>query len=180
MDGEKLADPLAGATGGLEGPSRQALAYPFPWPEGPCVLVSGRLFRLKEFVVGDPLRSQVAGHGPLCDLLDSLGFKRQAGLGFTTLLASGSNGAPGRLWAKLDGRVRLPIAFFLPGVIRDLVSVYSCHFASYGAVPATVCRYPGARARLIALVVPDEAVPVIHASEAVGRNYGYFQLATGG
>lgn len=60
--------------------------------------------------------------------------------GRTPVLAVGSNACPAQLHRKrLDGPVLLT-----PTVLRNHLVVHAGHVTSYGAVPATVVRWPGA------------------------------------
>jgi hypothetical protein len=95
------------------------------------------------------------------------------------IVASGSNASPARLAQKLaphlDGRAVTGV----PCVVAGWTPVYSAHFTFYGALPATLDREPGARAELICLHVPAALLPVLHRSEALGRNYGFYRLEDG-
>ncbi|MEO1249617.1 MAG: hypothetical protein AAFW76_07230, partial [Pseudomonadota bacterium] len=87
------------------------------------------------------------------------------------------NASPSRMVAKFSQLADRPPVFFIPGTMDEHVSAYSCHFASYGAMPATLTHFSGASTGLIAIVVPTLTLETLHASEALGKNYGYFRQA---
>lgn len=177
----KVRGKIGGASGELAtDPVRIALSYPFEWPETECVLLGDRLMRLVRFEPDEPLASIAADDqgedvGWVADHLRKVGGPLVKTAGFQTILASGSNASPSRMFAKFQRLAEHPPVFFLPGSIADHVTVYSCHFASYGSMPATLTHRPGARTQLIAIVVPTMTLDALHASEALGQNYGYFR-----
>jgi hypothetical protein len=78
------------------------------------------------------------------------------------LLAYGANGAPEVLRRKLGDRARLAV---LAGTLRDYAVVYSAHVSAYGAIPSTLHQAPGAEARVFALLVDDDQLVRLVATE---------------
>lgn len=157
-----------------------ALSYPFDWPTVECVLIGDRLMRLARFEPEEPLASIAAtGNGDeigwVADHVRAAGGTIGRTAGFQTILASGSNASPSRMVAKFGRLADRPPVFFIPGRLDDHVAAYSCHFASYGSMPATLTHAEGASTGLIAIVVPTMTLDYLHASEALGQNYGYFR-----
>lgn len=174
------AEPAQPAT--LADRVRIALSYPFERPEADTVLAGGRLMNVVRFDADEPLESVVRDpqngtSGRVGDHLVRQGETLGKTAGFQTILASGSNASPSRIMAKLHTLPAPPLAFFLPGTLADHVAAYSCHFASYGSIPATLTRYQGATVRLVALVLPTVTLEMMHESESLGRNYGYYRLS---
>ncbi len=161
---------------------RLALSYPFEWPQVECVLIGDKLMNLARFEPEEPLASIAAtGKGDeigwVADHVRAAGGAIGRTAGFQTILASGSNASPSRMVAKFGQLADRPPVFFIPGTMDEHVSAYSCHFASYGSMPATLSHVSGASTGLIAIVVPTLTLESLHASEALGRNYGYFRQA---
>lgn len=92
------------------------------------------------------------------------------------IVASGSNASPTRLLEKLGAHLDGRAIAGEPCLVDGWTPVYSAHFTAYGALPATLDREPGARAALVCLRVPAALLPVLHRSEALGRNYGFYRL----
>jgi hypothetical protein len=92
----------------------------------------------------------------------------------TPVIACGSNGAPGRLVRKFAGSgARIPVT---PAWLHDWAVVYSAHFTSYGALPATLHRCPGARTRLCVTWLTAAQLELMHRSEGAGERYDYALL----
>lgn len=88
------------------------------------------------------------------------------------LLATGSNACPAQLRAKgLEGQVLLT-----PTVLRNHLIVYAGHITTYGALPATIVRWPGARSWVFTAWLTPRQEHVVHRSE--GGNYDTVMLPT--
>jgi hypothetical protein len=92
----------------------------------------------------------------------------------TAVIACGSNGAPARLIQKFAGTgARIPVT---PAWLHGYAVVYSAHFTSYGALPATLHPWPGARTRLCVTWLDAGQLERMHESEGVGERYDYVLL----
>lgn len=92
----------------------------------------------------------------------------------TAVIACGSNGAPSRLARKFAGTgAQIPVT---PAWLSDWAVVYSAHFTSYGALPATLHPCPGARTRLCITWLTTAQLEVMHRSEGSGERYDYVEL----
>jgi hypothetical protein len=92
----------------------------------------------------------------------------------TAVIACGSNGAPNRLIQKFTGSgARIPVT---PAWLHDWAVVYSAHFTSYGALPATLHPCPGARTRLCVTWLAEAQLALMHRSEGAGERYDYVLL----
>jgi hypothetical protein len=132
-----------------------ALAYPYPAP-GYCYLYRG----------GE------AGIQPL-NARDIAVVTR----GRVAILASGSNRAPERLAAKypeLGSDECVPVTRCR---LHGFDSVYSAHFARYGAIAATLQASPGTVVELAVTWLSEAQLPAMHRSEARGVNYDYARLS---
>ncbi len=132
-------------------PLRRAKSYPFRIPARSYILADGGYEELPE-------------GGPLPDLS-----------GRQPVLACGSNQSPERLARKFAGFGDEPIP-----VIRARVTgfdaVYSAHFSTSGAIPATLRQAPGATASLFVNWLTPPQQERLHETEAVGRNYDFGRL----
>jgi len=94
--------------------------------------------------------------------------------GRTPVIAYGSNGAPARLARKFAGSgARIPVT---PAWLHDWAVVYSAHFTTYGSLPATLHRCPGARTRLCVTWLSAAQLELMHRSEGAGERYDYVLL----
>lgn len=94
--------------------------------------------------------------------------------GRTPVIACGSNGAPSRLARKFAGSgIRIPVT---PAWLHDWAVVYSAHFTSYGALPATLHPCKGARTRLCVTWLTAAQLELMHLSEGAGERYDYVLL----
>ncbi|MEM7021830.1 MAG: hypothetical protein AAF637_04470 [Pseudomonadota bacterium] len=92
----------------------------------------------------------------------------------TAVVACGSNGAPSRLAQKFaDGDAQIPVT---PAWLHGQVVVYSAHFTSYGALPATLHACPGAQTRLSITWLTAGQLERMHQSEGAGERYDYVEL----
>jgi hypothetical protein len=92
----------------------------------------------------------------------------------TAVIACGSNGAPARLIEKFAGTgARIPVT---PAWLHGYAVVYSAHFTGYGALPATLHPWPGARTRLCVTWLDAAQLELMHCSEGVGERYDYVLL----
>lgn len=94
--------------------------YPGRWPAGPVEVTATRVVPLP---------------GPLDQLQR---------MGRTPLLAIGSNACPTQLQRKNLGE----LVYLTPVTIHNHVVVYAGHRTRYGAVPATLMRWAGARSEV--------------------------------
>lgn len=134
---------------------KHALAYPFTKPPSPYVFADGSVSR---------------GISP--EQLNALLASDETVL----ILVSGSNAAPDHLTRKFGAVSDAPPIAVLQGWVADVCSVYSSHFARYGSVPATLMPMPGGRVRLFCTLIARSLLPIMHESESIGRNYGFFRL----
>lgn len=92
----------------------------------------------------------------------------------TAVIACGSNGAPSRLARKFaGGGAKIPVT---PAWLHDWAVVYSAHFTSYGALPATLHPCKGARTRLCVTWLTAAQLELMHGSEGAGERYDYSVL----
>ncbi|MGH1484342.1 MAG: hypothetical protein ACRBM6_37705 [Geminicoccales bacterium] len=96
------------------------------------------------------------------------------------VVASGSNAAPARLAAKFgddDGVIPVTRA-----VLHDFAVVFAGHFTAYGAIPATLVPFPGARTDVWITWLTCEQLTLMHRSEGVigcrevAQRYDYLVL----
>ncbi|CAN5443423.1 hypothetical protein BH23ACT9_BH23ACT9_40190 [soil metagenome] len=122
-------------------------AYPGTWPTGPVIIDGDRVL-------------------PLAEDADPAAGDR------TPIVAYGSNACPAQIARKaLPGPVLLT-----PAILRNHIVVYAGHVTLYGAVPATVARWPGASTEVfLAWLTPQQHL-VIDGSE--GGNYDRVLLPT--
>jgi len=90
----------------------------------------------------------------------------------TALIAYGANRAPERLKEKL-GALKGPqsVVPILKARLTGFDIVFSAHFTSYGAIPATLGYRPGVTIDISVLFVDDQQLAMLDASESVGVNY---------
>jgi hypothetical protein len=99
---------------------------------------------------------------------------RAVGSARIPVLALGANGAPSQLARKFPGRgATIPVT---RAMLHDHVVVYSAHFASYGALPATLARHPGSIAWVFVTWLDEAQLHRMHASEGVGASYDLVRL----
>jgi hypothetical protein len=91
----------------------------------------------------------------------------------TAVIACGSNGAPSRLAQKFARGARIPVT---PAWLPGYAVVFSAHFSSYGALPATLHPWPGARTRLCVTWLDAAQLECMHQSEGAGERYDYVEL----
>lgn len=127
----------------------RALGYPYAVPDTSYVLDGGRARRVRAADV---------------DLTDR-----------HPVLASGSNQAPDQLACKFGDDHADPIPV-LEAHVDGMDAVYSAHFSSYGALPATLAPAPGVRVRLFVTWLTDGQLDRMHETEALGMNYEYLRL----
>lgn len=134
---------------------RHALAYPFEGPDDSFVFAAGRAL-------------------PLAGSAEALNRLNDGDL--VPVLVSGSNAAPSHLARKVSAIADYPAIPVLRGTARDVAAVHSCHFAGYGAIPATVMPRDGATTTLFCTFLAPSLLPVMHRSETLGRNYDFLRL----
>ena len=130
----------------------RAKAYPYPAPEGSYVLTHGGP---REIADGAP--------PPGLD-------------GRTPVLAVGSNRSPEQLARKFAplGAATLPVT---RARLADFDSVYSAHFSSYGAIPATLQHAPGTTALLSVTWLTAPQLDRMHETEVATGNYAFGELS---
>lgn len=89
------------------------------------------------------------------------------------LLAYGSNAAPSQLLRKFPDAAQRAIPVTTV-VVADVDVVFSAHLTSYGSLPATIHRTPGARAHLAVTWLTPAERSTMHRSE--GGNYRLEQV----
>lgn len=88
------------------------------------------------------------------------------------LLAYGANRAPERIAEKLEGLVGpQSVVPILKARLSGFDIVYSAHFSSYGAIPATLGYRPGVTIDIAVLFVDAQQLDRLDASEGIGVNY---------
>ncbi len=149
--------------------------YPFDVVERSTALLAGR-----EFVLADVDAHDVWQSGSLVDgerlTIRDLAARRGVALPTrtVTVLAYGSNAAPGRLRQKLAS---VPTAVALVEArLHDLDVVHAAHVTSYGAVPGTLAGSPGTTVRAFVLHLDADLLPRLHRTESLGANYAFVRL----
>lgn len=158
----------------------RAKQYPFDLPKHSYVLVNGAVVPLRAFdmaAVGDSLVGDDAGPLSLAHWLSAKG-RSTAGLSARRhpVLAIGSNVSPEQLARKfrgLGGELVIPV---VRARMFDFDVVYSAHFARYGSIPAALQYAPGGVVTVFLNFLTDHQLPIMHASESVGRNYAFARL----
>lgn len=91
------------------------------------------------------------------------------------VLAVGSNMSPLQLARKFPDQVHgvIPVTKVR---LRDFDSVYSTHFSSYGAIPATLFPSPGTVVTLFITWLNAEQETWMHETEVASENYGFCRL----
>ena len=151
-----VGDVDAGTAALLE----RAKTYPYDILESCCALAGGGVLRLVGVDLSSVLDCEVLDDGRV-ETLRTWAQRRGVdteGLGAPELLlAYGSNASVAGLSRKLaDGLpgCLMPVA---RATLADFEVVYSAHFSSYGAVPATLQHSPGARTNVsLLLTTPIE------------------------
>lgn len=156
----------------------RALSYPFAAPSKSYVLMGEEVLDLVSIDTRNLGESVVRRRGTVRSLAEQ--FERQTGRAFEAfktvpILASGSNASPVRLKEKFAKPTPVVIPVLL-GTVHHLCPVYSAHVTRYGSISATLQWAESATARLFCLLLPASLLEVMHRSEFVGTNYGYFQL----
>ena len=130
----------------------RAKTYPYPAPEGSYVLEHGGP---REIAPGAPLPG-----------LDER----------SPVLAVGSNRSPEQLTRKFAplGAATLPVT---RARLADFDSVYSAHFTSYGAIPATLQHAPGTTVMLSVTWLTAPQLVRMHETEVATENYAFGELS---
>lgn len=84
------------------------------------------------------------------------------------VVAAGSNRAPVQLRRKFGTEDAFPVSTIR---LRNVDTVYSAHFASYGAIPATLAPSPGTVLHTAVLWLTAAQLERMNESEALGVNY---------
>ena len=131
---------------------RLAKTYPYPAPEGSYVLKDG-------------------GPRELADSAPVPGLD-----GRTPVLAVGSNRAPEQLARKFAplGGATIPVS---RARLADFDAVYSAHFTSYGAIPATLQHAPGTTVMLSVTWLTAPQLVRMHETEVASENYSFGELS---
>ena len=151
--------------------------YPFNIPTRSYVVVHGSVYYLDHFNIESPLSSIVTlGNGRPVSISE---IDVAKDCRFLPFVSFGSNAAEDQLIRKFNVLdMKYPI-FCVKGIVEDIVPVYSSHFARYGSIPATGYFEAGARSLLFCVFLPEPLVSTMHKSEAVGSNYGFFEIEKG-
>lgn len=92
----------------------------------------------------------------------------------TPVLAIGANASPERLTAKFGDRPgAIPVT---RARLAGFVVAYAAHYASYGAIPATLHPAEGATVAVFVTWLDRGQIEVMHRSEGVGQRYHYLEL----
>lgn len=156
----------------------RALGYPFALSAGSYVICGGKTFPIVHFDAIDPRSSVIGSLGAIRTLADAYRAASGAILAepdLVPILASGSNASPDRLTEKFAD---IPGAFVcvLKGFVTGICPVYSAHITRYGSISATLHRVSDARAEVFCVLLPRDLLSTMHKSEAIGVNYGFYQL----
>ena len=135
----------------LNDPHYRAAGYPYVLLERSFIMDAGT-HRLME--PGDP-QADFTGRRPV--------------------LAVGSNMSPMQLARKFPDPAHgtIPVT---RARLRDFDSVYSTHFSSYGAIPATLFPSPGTTVTLFITWLNAEQEERMHETEVASENYGFCRL----
>ena len=128
---------------------QHAKRYPFDAPNGSYLFVAG---------VARPL-----------DDLDLIADRM-------AVIASGSNGASGRLKQKFGTSPDQPPIPVTRARLDGFSAAYSAHFATYGSIPATLHHEPARTAEVAVTWLTPAQCEAMHATEAIGVNYGFYRL----
>ncbi len=135
----------------LNDPHYRARGYPYAIPACSYVMASGE----HTLVDHDDVLAELDGRRPV--------------------LAVGSNMSPQQLARKFpkpeDGSMPVTRAR-----LRHFDTVYSTHFSSYGAIPATLFPSPGTEVTLFINWLDPEQEARMHETEIAGGGYGFFRL----
>ena len=157
-----------------------AKGYPYPAPSHSYLFVNGTAYEIDAFgddpvldgkiYVGDELLT-TSRH------LRRIGVHNPDGLSQRSpVMALGSNASPEQLarkFAGVDDDVIIPV---LRGGLADFDVVYAAHFASYGAIPATLEASAGTTAEIAVVFLNPAQLARMHGTEALGANYVYGRL----
>lgn len=127
----------------------RALDYPYPAPPPPWIFAGHEVHR-----PGSRDFARLAGDIRRIDRIP--------------VVAAGSNRAPAQLRRKFDPEDTFPVSTIR---LRDVDTVYSAHFASYGAIPATLAPSPGTVLHTAVLWLTASQLERMNESEALGVNY---------
>lgn len=133
----------------------RALDYPYPAPTPPWIFAGHEV------------------HRPVSRNFTALSrdVRRDARV---PVVAAGSNRAPVQLRRKFGPEDAFPVSTVR---LRDVDTVYSAHFASYGAIPATLAPSPGTVLHTAVLWLTAAQLERMNESEALGINYRLGWLA---
>lgn len=127
----------------------RALDYPYPAPLPPWIFAGHEVHRPAS--PGFPALSR--------------DIRRDARV---PVVAAGSNRAPVQLCRKFGVEDAFPVSTIR---LRDVDTVYSAHFSSYGAIPATLAPSPGTVLHTAVLWLTAAQLDRMNATEALGVNY---------
>jgi hypothetical protein len=154
--------------------SRRALEYPYSRPEGDFLYIGGKCLALEAADPDQPGRSGIEVGGTVDGILSEMGGQPVGG--WVAVVAYGSNQSPAQLERKFP--VGVPV-ISVQGRLRDMDALRSAHFSAYGSLPATPATSPGTLLGISLQWLPLSALPRLHASEGLGRNYLFAQLPSG-
>lgn len=114
-----------------------------------------------------------AERAPAAEALAMVGAHRSTPMAKrTALLAYAANRSPERIASKFaDLRGPQSVVPMLKARLTGFDIVYSAHFASYGAIPATLGYRPGVTVDISVLFVDADQLALLDESEGIGVNY---------
>jgi hypothetical protein len=152
-----------------------ACGYPYSRLTRSVVFVDGEVHPYTEFDAVDPWEGTVGLDGAKATAREVVrelaGCEVTPAIDLVPVIAYGSNASPAALrrkFASCDGPVAFPV---LVAELRGFDVVYSAHFTSYGALPATLVASPGTSVRLALMLLPRELLAHLNGGEAIGVNY---------
>ncbi len=129
----------------------RAIQYPYHLPSGSYIAHNGE----HRLVSGDEIRQNLTGRKPF--------------------LAVGSNMSPQQLALKFPG----PDDGIIPVTkikLRDFDSVFSAHFAAYGAIASTLFPAPGTEVTLFINWLDPKQELAMHKTELPNKNYRFCRM----
>lgn len=154
----------------------RAKAYPYDIPESCYALAGGGVLPLRGVDLTSVLDCKVVDDGRVRSLrawADRRGVETEGLAAPELLLAYGSNASAACLSRKLADCLDDALIPVAKATLADFEVVYSAHLSSYGAVPATLQRSPGARTAVCVLVTMPAQCRLLRRTEP---NYHFAQL----
>jgi hypothetical protein len=193
VDADEQTDPRQGA---LQGPARACqhqelncpalvefgFTYPFAREPDSYLFLDGVAYPYAEVtddLLGDS-RVLLPDGSTLTvrRLLRAFGLEAEAFEPQTPVIGYGSNASPIQLTSKFidDDFAGIPVIPTMKGTINYDV-VFSPHFVSYGAMPATIVPMPGTDAEIWVHWLDDAELAQMNASESAGGLYAFGDLS---